>query len=733
LKFEGRPAVRSIEIESVPQASGDLDEPGMLLSTAPASRRDWQIASIVVLVSAAVFAIAVPFAQVQWPKIPAFIPVYESAVVVNDLVTAILLFGQFSMLRSKALLALASGYLFTAGMAVAHALSFPGLFSETGLFGAGPQTTAWLYMFWHGGFPLLVCAYAMLRRADTPGLVSISIGRAVLCCVAAVIAAVAFLVMLTTSGEESLPAIMTGNHYTSMLLPVVATIWLLALVALVVLALGRPVMKLDLWLMIVMASWLFDIALSALLNAGRFDVGFYVGRIFGLIESSFVLGAMLLETNRLYGLLAATASELRQHAGRLEQRVGERTEELARANETLRKEMSERKQAQEQLFRAQKLQAVGQLTGGIAHDFNNLLGVIVGNLDLASERVGEDPRLRRPIQAAIEGAEHGAELTKRLLAFSRKQMLQLKRVGVNDLLPETMRMLERTLGPQIAVRLRPAPDLWPCVTDPVLVEDAILNLAINARDAMPNGGTITIETSNTHLDRHYAEQEMELTPGDYVLLTVSDTGMGIAADVLGRVFEPFFTTKDEHHGTGLGLSMVYGFVKQSKGHIKIYSEVGHGTTVKIYLPRASSDQPANIAEKARGVNVPRGTETILVVDDNSAVRAVTINQLSELGYATIEAVNATQALELLRQNPEVALLFSDVMMPGGMNGYELVREVRRRHPALKVLLTSGYASQSMLNLPPGEDLPEVINKPFRMRELALKLRQILEPEEVKAG
>jgi signal transduction histidine kinase len=733
LKFEGRPAVRSIEIESVPQAPGDLDEPSMLLSTAPASRRDWQIASCIILASAAVFAIAVPFAPVQWPKIPAFIPVYESAVVVNDLVTAILLFGQFSILRSKALLALASGYLFTAGMAVAHALSFPGLFSETGLFGAGPQTTAWLYMFWHGGFPLLVCAYALLRRADTPALVSLSNRGAVLRCMAAVFAAVVLLVMLTTSGEGSLPTIMAGNHYTSLLVPVVSTIWLLALTALVVLALGRPVMKLDLWLMIVMASWLFDIALSALLNAGRFDVGFYVGRIFGLVESSFVLGAMLLETNRLYGLLALTADELRLHAGRLEQRVGERTEELAHANETLRKEMSERKQAQEQLFRAQKLQAVGQLTGGIAHDFNNLLGVIVGNLDLVSERVGEDPRLRAPIQAAIEGAEHGAELTKRLLAFSRKQMLQLKRVGVNDLLPETMRMLERTLGAQIAVRLRPAPDLWPCVTDPILVEDAILNLAINARDAMPNGGTLTIETSNTQLDRHYAEQEMELAAGDYVLLTVSDTGMGMAADVLGRVFEPFFTTKDEHHGTGLGLSMVYGFVKQSKGHIKIYSEVGHGTTVKIYLPRASSDHPSNIVELARGVNVPRGTETILVVDDNSAVRAVTINQLSELGYATIEAVNAAQALDLLQGHPAVALLFSDVVMPGGMNGYELVREVRRRHPGLKVLLTSGYASQSMLNLPAGDDLPEVINKPFRMRELALKLRQILEAEEEKAG
>jgi len=676
------------------------------------------MAGAVVLVSAVLFASAVPFAQVQWPKIPAFIPVYQSAVVVTDLVTAILLFGQFNILRSWALLILASGYLFTAGMATVHTLSFPGLFSDTGLLGANTQTTAWLYMFWHGGFPLLVCGYALLSRGSEPR-VGFSSRTALLGSVAIVLGAVMVVTMLATSGEAVLPAVMNGNHYTPALVPVVATVWFLPLVGLVLLALGRPAGKLDLWLMVVMASWLFDIALSALLNAGRFDVGFYVGRAFGLIESSFVLGAMLLETNRLYGQLALTAGELRLHAGQLEQRVDERTEALGR-------EMAERKQAQEQLFRAQKLQAVGQLTGGIAHDFNNLLGVIVGNLDLASERVGEDPRLRGPIQSAIEGAEHGAELTKRLLAFSRKQTLQLKRVAVNDLLPDTMRMLERTMGAQIAIRLRPAAHLWPCMTDPVLVEDAILNLAINARDAMPGGGTLTIETGNIHLDRHYAEQEIEVTPGDYVLLSVSDTGTGMSPEILGRVFEPFFTTKDEHHGTGLGLSMVYGFVKQSKGHIKIYSEVGHGTSVKIYLPRASSQQPANTVEAARGTTIPRGSETILVVDDNSGVRAVTVNQLAELGYSTIHAGDAAQALEMLQHHPEVALLFSDVMMPGGMNGYELMREAKQRYPALEVLLTSGYASRSMLNLPAGDNLPEIINKPFRMRELALKLRRILD-------
>jgi signal transduction histidine kinase/CheY-like chemotaxis protein len=697
-----------------------IDERGIFLSTAPIGRRDWRLAGTVVVISILVFAVAAPFAKVPWPKVPAFIPVYESAVVVNDFVTAVMLYGQFTILHSRALLVLASGYLFTALMATVHALTFPGLFSETGLLGAGLQSTAWLYMFWHAGFPLLICAYAMLKHRDD------GLGRpldrpraAILGSLIAVLLAVGGLAALATAGGDALPPIMDGNHYTSQMRSIIAIVWALPLIGLATLAIRRPLVELDLWLMVVMCVWLFDIALSAVFNAGRFDVGFYLGRIYGLVAASFVLSVMLLEINRLYGSLAIAASEL-------EQRVRERTMELGRSNEALRNEVAEKKQAQEQLFRAQKLQAVGQLTGGIAHDFNNLLGVIVGNLDVASERIGGDARLKGPIQAAIEGAEHGAELTKRLLAFSRKQMLQLKRIDLNDSLPDVARMLERTLGKQIAVRLRPGQELWPCITDPVLVEDAILNLAINARDAMPNGGTLTIDTSNARLDEFYASQEVEVTAGEYVLLAVSDTGSGMAPDVLDHVFEPFFTTKAENQGTGLGLSMVYGFVKQSKGHIKIYSEVGHGTTVRIYLPRAKAATDGTAAKVLEPVSVPRGSETILVVDDNRGMRAVTVNQLSDLGYVAVEAENAAEALDALKRDPAIAMLFSDVIMPGGMNGYELAQEARRRRPDLKILLTSGYTSQSMFNLPGDTEKPEMINKPFRMRELGIKLRQILE-------
>jgi signal transduction histidine kinase len=685
------------------------------------------LASVVVLVSILVFAAAAPFARVPWPKVPGFIPVYESAVVVNDLVTAVMLFGQFSILQTRALLVLASGYLFTSIMAVVHALTFPGLFSDSGLLGAGSQTTAWLYIFWHGGFPLAVGAYALLKQRDVErSRLAIQPRIAVLYSALVVLCVVGGLALLATAGEPVLPAIMDGNHYTPIMIFVVSTVLALPFLGLVILVTRRPRAELDLWLMVVMCAWLFDVALSAVLNAGRFDVGFYIGRIYGLVAASFVLAVMLVETTRLYARLAVAAGELRSHAGELEQRVRERTIELGRSNEALKSEIVERKQAQEQLFRAQKLQAVGQLTGGIAHDFNNLLGVIVGNLDIASERIGADDKLRAPIQAAIEGAEHGAELTKRLLAFSRKQVLQLKRIDLNESLPQIAEMLRRTLGEQIAVRVRPGQGLWPCVTDPVLVEDAILNLAINARDAMPEGGTLTIETANRQLDEFYAAQEIEVTPGDYVLLTVTDTGSGMSPEVLEHVFEPFFTTKAEHQGTGLGLSMVYGFVKQSNGHVKIYSETGHGTTVKIYLPRAEPVEHSDAATEPQSVSVPRGSETILVVDDNRGMRAVTVNQLSDLGYITLESENAAGALDLLEQHEEIALLFSDVIMPGGMNGYELAREARRRRPALKVLLTSGYASRSMFKVPGDTERLEMINKPFRMRDLAVKLRQILE-------
>ncbi len=389
-------------------------------------------------------------------------------------------------------------------------------------------------------------------------------------------------------------------------------------------------------------------------------------------------------------------------------------------------DITDRRKVEQQLRQAVKMEAVGQLTGGIAHDFNNLLGIIIGNLDVAAECAAPDRTLRETIQEALGGALRGAELTRRLLAFSRNQPLQPAIVDLNLGLPQIAGMLRRTIGEQIVVELHPGSDLWPVVVDPAQLDEAILNLAINGRDAMPKGGTLSIETTNIHLDEDYAARHAEVTPGDYVQVSVSDTGTGMTPDVIEHCFEPFYTTKGVEKGTGLGLSMVYGFVKQSGGHIKIYSEVGHGTSVKLYLPRA--EHSADVRERAEPIGpAPAiGRELVLMVEDNKDLRAVTVKQLSDLGYRTIEAENAKAALAVLAAHPEIDLLFTDIIMPGGMTGTELAREARRLYPKLKILLTSGYTARAMANGFHDIEGLELLNKPFRKRDLAQKLRQVLD-------
>jgi PAS domain S-box-containing protein len=388
-------------------------------------------------------------------------------------------------------------------------------------------------------------------------------------------------------------------------------------------------------------------------------------------------------------------------------------------------DITERKAIEQQLRQAVKMEAVGQLTGGIAHDFNNLLGVVVGNLDIAAELAHGDSVLRDVIQEALGGALRGAELTRRLLAFSRNQPLQGAIIDLNQGLPQIAGMLRRTLGEQVVVELHPGADLWPVKVDPAQLDEAILNLAINARDAMPRGGILSIETHNTHLDDEYAARNADVRAGDYVQLSVSDTGAGMTPAVIEHCFEPFFTTKGIEKGTGLGLSMVYGFVKQSGGHIKIYSEVSHGTSVKIYLPRADEGAAKARAETAEAT-ATTGSELILMVEDNRDLRTVTVKQLADLGYRTLEADTAKAALQMLASHPEIDLLFTDIIMPGGMTGTELAREARRLYPRLKILLTSGYTARAMANGFHDIEGLELLNKPFRKRDLAQKLRSVLD-------
>ncbi|HEU0070616.1 MAG TPA: CHASE3 domain-containing protein [Alphaproteobacteria bacterium] len=387
-------------------------------------------------------------------------------------------------------------------------------------------------------------------------------------------------------------------------------------------------------------------------------------------------------------------------------------------------DVTARASVEQQLRQAQKMEVVGQLTGGVAHDFNNLLTIIVGNGDLALEEVDETSQTAEYLRTVLRAAARGAELTQRLLAFARKQTLRPRVLDVNSLLPNLGGMLQRVLGEHIVVSSLPAEGLWPALVDPSQVEDAILNLAINARDAMPRGGQLVVETRNVTLDEDYLALNPEALAGDYVMFSVADTGHGMTPEVLEHVFEPFFTTKEQGKGTGLGLSMIYGFVKQSGGHIKIYSEVGHGTTVRVYLPRAKPGEGEAVAPQPVAV-VPSGRETVLVVEDNVEVRRVALRIMKELGYRTIEAENADAACKMLEEGAAPDVLFTDIVMPGKLNGYDLAKLALKRNPHLKVLFTSGY---SEVFLRQGADgvRAEMISKPYRKQELALRLRAAID-------
>jgi signal transduction histidine kinase/CheY-like chemotaxis protein len=380
----------------------------------------------------------------------------------------------------------------------------------------------------------------------------------------------------------------------------------------------------------------------------------------------------------------------------------------------------------QKLLQSQKMEGLGQLTGGIAHDFNNMLTVITGTIDILAEAVADKPQLAAIAKLISEAADRGAGLTGHLLAFARKQPLQPRGTDIGVLMIESEKLLRSTLGEHIEIETVLKQDLWPALVDPSQLSSALLNLAINARDAMPSGGKLTLEASNIILDESSANADGEVQPGNYVLIAVSDTGAGIPEAIRDKVFEPFFSTKDVGRGTGLGLSMVYGFVKQSGGHIKVYSEEGHGTTFRIYLPQAGDVQSEKHAEETSEALIESNNETILVVEDDALVRTYVTAQLQGLGYKTILAANAAAALKIVDSGAEFDLLFTDVVMPGAMNGRQLAEEVAKRRSPLKVLFTSGYTENTIGHrgrLDPGVLL---LAKPYRKIELARMLRVALD-------
>jgi CheY-like chemotaxis protein len=377
------------------------------------------------------------------------------------------------------------------------------------------------------------------------------------------------------------------------------------------------------------------------------------------------------------------------------------------------------------------MEAVGQLTGGVAHDFNNLLTVITGNLELLKRRLADtvDARSRRNIDSAMDGAKRAALLTHRLLAFSRQSPLAPEAVDVNKLVGGMSDLLHRTLGEQVAIDTVLGSDLWHAEADPNQLENAILNLAVNARDAMPEGGRLTIETANATIDEsHPMSRRDEVKPGDYVAICVSDTGVGMSQDVMARVFEPFFTTKPVGKGTGLGLAQVYGFMHQSGGHVTISSKIGLGTTVKLYLPRTTPGRafakPSHAAASWAAA-VPASGETILVIEDEPLVRQFSVSALEGAGYSVLEAADGPTGLALLDLHPEVALLFTDVVLPGPLNGRKIAEEACRRRPELKVLFTTGYARDAIVHHGRLDEDVDLLVKPFTATTLVEKVQGLI--------
>lgn len=411
-------------------------------------------------------------------------------------------------------------------------------------------------------------------------------------------------------------------------------------------------------------------------------------------------------------------------AGRLYSVTRDITDEKAR--------QAELEAAQEQLRQAQKMEAVGQLTGGIAHDFNNLLTGVIGSLDMMQRQLakGDMTKMERYTTTAITSANRAAALTHRLLAFSRRQPLDPKPVNANRLVTGMEELLRRTIGEAVRPEIVTAGGLWQTLCDPHQLESAILNLAINARDAMPEGGTLTIETCNAHLDDAYAARQREVRPGQYVCICVTDTGVGMTPDTIQKAFEPFFTTKPIGQGTGLGLSMIYGFARQSEGYAKIYSEVGKGTTFKLYLPRhygEGEEDDGHHVELGDEHRAERG-EVVLVVEDETAVRSLVVDVLEELGYRPIEAVDGPSGLKILQSKRRIDLLVTDIGLPG-LNGRQLADAARERRPELKVLFMTGYAENATIAngfLDPGMSM---ITKPFAIDALATRIRRIIEATE----
>ena len=711
--------------ETAPQENVDPPHASLLATSLP-SLRERRFALGAVLVTLALFAVLAPFAKQPLPKVWAFIPIYEAALTLNDLITALLLVGQFRIARSKAILVLAAGYLFAALATMAHGLSFPGLFAPGGLLGAGAQSTVWIYMFWHGVFPLFVVAYALLRGRPDDSAADAGWGTVLATGVAAALA-VALLTSLATAGHDLLPALMQGNGYTGAYTAIVSTVWVASLLALVVLWRRRPHAVLDLWLMVVMCAWLLDIALSAVLNAGRFDLGFYAGRIYGLLAASFVLGVLLIENGVLYDRLAQSHDHERQRALEL-QRLSSRLEslnaQLGAANRDLR----------------EQTRLKSEFLANMSHELRTPLNSIIGFSDLLKEGMaGDRDNQLRFSKHIFQSGHHLLALINDILDLSKieagKVEIDLVVVDLQIALNDALTMLA---GPAQAKRIR-IRTLWGAgpstvSADSRRLKQILLNLLSNAIKFTPNDGEISVSVQS--VDRARVEgplpgfREGTRLPlpasehGEFVEISVTDTGIGIAPEQTRALFAPFMQVSNavtrSVEGTGLGLVMVHRLAQLHGGTVAVTSEPDKGSCFTVWLPRREGvrpDEPAAAPKRAARA----GRRLALVVEDNDEAAALMRAQLEAEGFEVRRAASAEEALGLANEfTPDVITL--DILLPG-MDGWEFLDRLKETPPweAVPVVVVSVVADQGR-GFSLGAAL--VLQKPVGREALAKGLRRL---------
>lgn len=707
--------------------SASLDRPpATWLANSPAGQRERRLALAVVALSALAFVIAAAWAKEPLPAVWAFIPIYQSALVINDLITAVLLFGQSRIARSRALLVLACGYLFTAIATVAHTLTFPGLFAETGLLGGGRQSTAWLYMFWHGGFPLFVMAYVLLRGSRLEPLRNgVRGGIAAAASVAAAIAAALALAALATTGHDALPALMSGAGFTRTQVIVITMVWLSSLIALVLLLWRRrPLSVLDLWMAVVMCAWLFDIALSGMLNAARFDLGFYSGRIYGLLAASFVLGRLLLENGVLHArLMNAHAKELRRvtELQHLSQRLQSANEQLGASNRRLEDQSR---------FKSEFL-------ANMSHELRTPLNAIIGFSDLLKEGMAGAITDRQRLFAGhiLQSGQHLLALINDILDLSKIESgrveIEYEQVVLQPALAEVLAMVsESAHARRVELRLERRGELGAMQADRRRLKQILLNLLANAVKFSPQGGQVTVVVGL--VDRQRADSampgfrdgmRMPLAAGAherFVEISVTDAGIGIAREDLGKLFQPFVQIGNvvtrNVEGTGLGLVMVHRLVELHGGTVAVTSESGRGSCFTVWLPYRGAPSAAEAAPAPLAAR-----PVVLVIEDNIEAAQLMAAQLEAQGFAVRSVASAEAALELVDGfTPDLITL--DILLPG-MDGWEFLSRLKQlpSWEAVPVVVVSVVADQG-LGFSLGASL--VLQKPVSRDALAKGLSRL---------